>query len=256
MKKTMKQILLSTLVFFVLSGAVQAAQWKNFTDTETGLLLINSGLSAEKINLTSANMVQSSQGLSFLQGPMISLQKSVTPLVLKYETGIVSRLKGYALEKTPRYEQLESRVPLAQKTNDILMKTYYVNSALETQASLLPTLEDKLKSGKLSIEEKASVALVSLSLGYFLSQSSKYAQQIPTDSKALTQQVSAEIDRLQKKITTNPMNAFQFGQELQFLIEAQGSLGKATEMTNKNAQALPVQAQKLASLMQNVQKLF
>lgn len=257
MNKWVKHIVLASLSAFMLCTAAQAAQWKTFTDTETGLLLINGGLSGEKINLTSANMVKtSSQNLSLLQGPMTSLQKTLEPLVVKYEAGIGSSLKPFNVEKPPRYEQLESLVPLAQKTNEILRKAYFINSAVETQATLLPGLEAKLKTGKLSIEDKAAMALVSLSLGNFLAQSSKYAQQIPSDSDVLTKQVTAEIDRVQKKISANPMSAFQMGQELQFLIEAQSALGKATDMTQKNAQLLPTQAQKLASLMQNIQKLF
>mgnify|MGYP000032331680 CR=1 FL=1 len=257
MNKLLKRIAIASLSTFLFSTAVQAAQWKTFTDTETGLLLINGGLSGEKINLTSANMVKtSSENLSLLQEPMTSLQQKLAPLVLKYEEGIGRSLKPFNIEKTPRYEQLDSQVPLAQKTNEILKKAYFINSAVETQTTLLPGLEAKLKAGKLPIEDKAAMALVSLSLGNFLAQSSKYAQQIPSDSDVLTKQVTAEIDRVQKKMSANPMSAFQMGQELQFLMEAQSSLGKATEMTQKNVQLLPAQAQKLSSLMLNIQKLF
>jgi hypothetical protein len=257
MNQVIKHIALVSLSTFMLCTAAQAAQWKTFADTETGLVLIKSGLSGEKINLSTEKMVQSSsQNLSLLKGPMTSLQKTLAPLVLKYETGIGDSLKSYRLENSPKYEQLDSKMSLAQKANEILMKAYFINSAVETQTVLLPVLEGKLKAGKLSIEDKAAAALVSLSLGNFLAQSSKYAQQIPTDSNVLVKEVSAEIDRVQKKISANPMSAFQMGQELQFLMEAQSALGKATEMTQKNAQLLPTQAQKLASLMQNIQKLF
>jgi hypothetical protein len=257
MNKMLKQIALASVSAIMLCTAAQAAQWKTFTDIETGLFLIQSGLSAEKINMASEKMVNtSSQNLSLLQGPMTSLQKTLAPLVLQYETGIGNSLKSYRLENSPKYEQLDSKMSLAQRANDILMKSYFINSAVETQTALLPTLESKLKVGKLSIEDKAAAALVSLSLGHFLAQSSKYAQQIPADSNVLTKQVSAEIDRVQKNISANPMSAFQMGQELQFLMEAQSALGKATEMTQKNAQLLPAQAQKLASLMQSIQKLF
>ena len=263
MKKTMQQVTRATLSLSIIfglclsAGSAQAAQWQRFADTETGLLLIKSGQSGEALQLSSQQMVNTmGQGLPFLQAPMALLQKTVAPLVVPYETGIGRALKDYALENDPKYEQLESRVSLATQTNETLRKAYFINSAIETQASLLPALESQLESRTLAIEEKAAAALVSLSLGYFLSQSAQYAQQIPTDSSRLTQQVTAEITRLQRKISANPLSAFQLGQELQFLIEAQGALAKATEMTHKNAQILPAQSQQLLSLMQKVQKLF
>lgn len=257
MNKTIKQWTLAGLSLLILSTPVQAAQWKPFSDVETGLFFMTGDLSTEKVTSASANMVQSSrQNLALLEGPMKALQTSIAPVVQEQGAGVIRSLKAYTLENAPRYEQLESNLPLAIKTNEMLMKAHFVNAAIETQNTLLPRLESKLKAGQLSLEDKAALALVTLSLGNFVSKASAYGQQIPGDSASLTQQVSAEVNRVRRNIQTNPMSALQLGPELQLLLEAQSALGKASDMTQKNVQLLPEQTQKLIGVMQNVQKLF
>ncbi len=255
MKKSVKQWALTGLSLLIFAAPAQAAQWKAFTDLETGLVFMTGDLSNEK--LQSATRAQiSGQNTALLQGPMNALQKSVAPVVQAQGAGVIRSLKAYALEKAPQYEQLDSRLPLASKTNELLMKAHFINAAIETQNSLLPRLESKLKAGQLSLEDKAALALVTLSLGNFVSKAATYGQQVPGDLDSLTRQVAAEVNRVQKNIQSNPMNALQMGPELQLLLEAQSALGKASDMTQKNVKLLPDQTQKLVGVMQNVQKLF
>lgn len=254
MKKTLKQWALAGLSLLILSTPVQAAQWKHFSDVETGLVFMTGDLNSEK--LQSASQVSRDQSMALLQGPMNALQKAVAPVVQEQGAGVIRSLKAYTLDNPPRYEQLDSRLPLASKSNELLMKTHFINAAIETQNSLLPRLESQLKAGQLSLEDKAALALVTLSLGNFVSKAASYSQQVPGDLEHLTQQVTSEVNRVQKSIQANPMNALQMGPELQLLLEAQGALGKASNMTQKNVPLLPGQAHKLVGVMQNVQKLF
>lgn len=257
MFKTLKQYMLMALSLLLLAEPLQAAEWKRFSDIETGLVFITGDVSVEEINTLSATQVRSGgQNLALLKAPMTALQEVVAPIVTERGAEVLQSLKSYTLDDQPRYQQLESVLPLARKTNEVLMKTYFINSAIETQNQLLPGLDKQLQAGNISAADKAALALVTLSLGHFVSKASVYGQTLPDDITGLSAEVASKVSQLEKAIRANPMNALQMGPELQLLLEAQTALRKAGEMSAHSTQLLPAQTQKLVQLMQRVHTLF
>lgn len=245
------------LLSTVTVAAAQAAQWKDFQSTETGLVLINMELSGEALNKTSAQLLRQStpQNLASLSQTLTGLQQKLAPAILEHGSDIAQSLKSFELKSTPQYEQLESPVHLTATTNTVLKKAYFINSAVRTQSELLPVIEQKLKSS-ITMEDKIALGLTTLALGHFMTRSSAYAQEVPTDIQNLSGQVASRISQTQAKITANPMSALQLGNELKFLMEAQSALGKISEMSTVNAQKLPTQVQQLAVVAQKVNRLF
>lgn len=246
------------LLSTVTVAAAQAAQWKDFQSTETGLVLINMELSGEALNKTSAQLLRQStpQNLASLSQALTDLQQKLAPAILEHGSDIAQSLKSFELKSTPQYEQLESPVHLTATTNTVLKKAYFINSAVRTQSELLPVIEQKLKSSSITMEDKIALGLTTLALGHFMTRSSAYAQEVPTDIQNLSRQVASRISQTQAKITANPMSALQLGNELKFLMEAQSALGKISEMSTVNAQKLPTQVQQLAVVAQKVNRLF
>ncbi len=258
MSSLLKSTVLSASLLFTLTQPVSAAVWKDFEGLDTGLILLYPDMGASDIQKASRKMMASLGGRqsSALTRALINLEKKLAPEINAYKEELSRALKPYRVEGRPRYEQLESLLALARESNNALHKSYFINEALSVNQDLLPRLKAQVKKQNLSGQDRAALGVAALSLGYFTLHAIDYARELPGDTARVETRLGQKITQVRQKISANPFSAVQLGQELQFLLEAQGVMGRISKKTGQSLQQLPDSASELAGIITAVGELF